>query len=282
MHDLTGKIEPVHKQALNIISRSAGAEGVDWFLTGAMARDWILTCVHDIDTIRATRDADIAVALSSWDQFERLRQRIIASGHFQPEEGKIHRLRHSSLNGFHIDLVPYGPLGGGRAEIAWPPTRDVVLNVIGFEEVFRAAITVLADVELPVRVSSPPGLMLLKIFAWEDRRYEGDKDARDIRLLFDTYRVVAGERLWDEGAMALEDFQADLASARLLGRDVAAILTEVSRQRITSIVDRELARESAGGLVGDLLQRSFNGAYGEQDFGKMRSLVRSFRNGLDD
>lgn len=133
MHDLTEKIDPVHRRAFRIISTSASKEGVDWFLAGALARDWILTEIYNIDTLRATFDADLALALPDWDTFYRLRQLILDSGEFLPDKhGRNHRLDHSIVRGFHLDLIPYGPLAGEEAKIAWPPTHDTVMNVIGF------------------------------------------------------------------------------------------------------------------------------------------------------
>ena len=168
--DLTAKIEPIHRQALRTVAHAAAAVGIEWFLTGAMARDWIFELIPDIDPKRkpqrATKDADIGIAISGWDEFERIHSWLIDSGEFSADRAP-HRLKHCQLQGFHIDLVPFGRLCGEKAEIAWPPNQDVVMNVIGFDEAFRAAITVLADTNLPVKLASPAGLMLMKIFAWD-------------------------------------------------------------------------------------------------------------------
>jgi predicted nucleotidyltransferase len=152
--DLTTKIDRVHQRALGTIDRAAAAVNADWFLTGAMARDWVFKLIHGIDTLRATRDADVGIALAGWDEFERVRTFILNEGEFDADRTQ-HRLNHRQLPGFHIDLVPFGRVGGANAEIRWPPTQDIVMNVIGFEEAFKAAITVLADVDLPVKVASP-------------------------------------------------------------------------------------------------------------------------------
>ena len=74
--DLTVQLEPVHQQALRTVARAAAAVGADWFLTGAMARDWVFTLIHGIDTQRATRDADIGIALADWDEYEQIRTRM--------------------------------------------------------------------------------------------------------------------------------------------------------------------------------------------------------------
>lgn len=131
--NLTAQLEPVHRQALRTVASAAATVGADWFLTGAMARDWVFTLIHGIDTHRATRDADIGIALAGWEEYEQIRTHIIAAGEFTPDSSP-HRLNHRHLRGFHLDLVPFGRLGGDIAEIAWPPKQDVVMNVMGFED----------------------------------------------------------------------------------------------------------------------------------------------------
>lgn len=283
--DLTAKIEPVHKRALATVGRAAAVINADWFLTGAMARDWVFTLINGIDTLRATRDADIGIALTGWKEFEMVRAHVLAEGEFEPDQN-LHRLNHRHIRGFHLDLVPFGPIGGLSAEIAWPPKQDTKMNVIGFEEAFNAAITVLADIDLPVKVASPAGLMLMKLFAWEDRKHlqPTGKDAQDIRLLLTRYEDVAGRDLFEiPGLMEAEDYDANLAAARLLGRDVADLLTPASSAALFPILDREIGAQSASILIEQLLRGGrLAGIFREEDFQKTRALLISFREGLGD
>lgn len=280
--DLTARVEPVHRQALRTVARAAATVEVDWFLVGAMARDWVFTLIHGIDTHRATRDADIGMALAGWGEFERIRAGIIDAGDFVADRAP-HRLNHRQVQGFHIDLVPFGRVGGDQAEIAWPPTQDVVMNVIGFAEAFKSAITVRADIDLPVKLASAAGQMLLKVFAWEDRKHrQPGKDAQDLRLFLTRYEHVAGRGLHDvAGLMAAEDYDADLAAARLLGQDVAVILSPSSRGALLSILDRELSADMGSLLVEQLVRGTAMAGIGAaRDFRKMRSLLQSFRAGI--
>ena len=284
--DLTTKIvEPVHQRALRMVARIAATVGVDWFLMGAMARDWVFTHIHGIDTQRATKDADIGIALKSWEEFEQIRNGLLAEGEFA-QDRIPHRLNHCQLQGFHIDLVPFGALAGDKAEIAWPPKCYEVMNVIGFDEAFRAALTVIVDTDLPVKVASPIGLMLLKLFAWEDRKRESaqDKDARDIRLLLTHYEVMAGRTRWDvTGLMEAEDFHDDRAVARLLGSDVAQIASPETKAALMTILDRELPGDEIGLLVQQMTRNGSALTYFEEGaFETMRRLLESFRAGLRD
>jgi len=280
--DLTARIEPAHRRALRTIADAAVQVGIEWFLTGAMARDWVFTKIHGIDTLRATRDADIGIALTGWDEFERLRKVITDTGSFRAGRSP-HRLDSNEIQGFHIDLVPFGQLGGAAAEIAWPPDQDIVMNVIGFEEAFGASLTVLADRDLPVRLASPAGQMLMKLFAWEDRKHlQPGKDAMDIRLLLLHYEKVAGQDLYAvAGLMEAEGFDANRAAARLLGRDVAIIVKPSTKDALARILDRELD-DGSHQLLLEQLETGVGGRalHGEGLYEKHHALLSSFRSGL--
>lgn len=280
--DLTTKVEPVHQEALRAVADAAATVGSDWFLTGATARDWIFTLIHGIETIRATRDADIGIALAGWGEFEKIRDEIIASGLFKPGRTP-HQLIHGRVQGFHIDLVPFGQLGGAEKEIAWPPDQDIVMNVIGFEEAYASSIIVLAASDLPVKVASPPGLMLLKIFAWEDRKLtQPGKDAMDIRLLLNNYAKIAGRDLWEiEGLMEAESFDADLAAAHLLGLDVARIASSDTRQALIAILERELHSDNGGLLQYQIAAGTEKRRIDvDRDVEKYQMLLEGFKRGV--
>lgn len=132
--DLTAKVEPAHARALRVVADAAAQVGVDWFLVGALARDWLLQALYGVPTQRATTDANIAIALPDWQAFESVKLGIVNSGEFLAHSRVAHRLDHVRLQGFYLDLVPFGAIAGTHATIAWPPAHAVVMNVIGSQE----------------------------------------------------------------------------------------------------------------------------------------------------
>ncbi len=157
------------------------------------------------------------------------------------------------------------------------------MNVIGFDEAFNAAITVLADSNISVKVASVPGLMLMKLFAWEDRKYlQPGKDAIDINLMLSNYEKVAGRDLWDvAGLMEAEEFNPDRAAARLLGQDVAKIVSLSTHGALGRILDRELNSNSEQLLLEQMQAGKFiRGIRQEDAFETKRDLLASFRAGL--
>jgi predicted nucleotidyltransferase len=288
--NLKSKIDPVHARAFQAVAHAAMRAQVDWLLVGAMARDWLLEMMYGIETRRQTKDADIAIAIPDWPTFEALKQQIVASGEFLPNSRVVHRLDHASLMGFHLDLVPFGAVADEYASIAWPPKHEIVMNVIGYADALAAAIAIRVSDDLEIKVASLPGLALLKYFAWQDRHRESSKDAWDLRLLLRSYETAGnGERIHDEGVLEAEDFDAERASCRLLGRDVARIALAPTLKRLIALLDRELQTLPPRGLIEEIAYVRPDGISqvgSEADaaavFEKATGWVASFRAGLQD
>jgi predicted nucleotidyltransferase len=289
---LSLKIEPVQRAALRAVEAAARADGADWFVAGATARDWLLQDIHGIETLRATRDVDFGIAVRDWDAFRQIKEAIAAGGEFLADPRAGQRLNHLHVRGFHIDLVPFGPLESAEGEITWPPDRAIAMNVTGFEEAFDAALALDIGDGFAVRVASLPGQALMKFFAWRDRRHETmHKDAWDLRLLLTRYESAGNaERIFDEGVMQVEDFDAARAAARLLGRDVAGLLRQRSRSAsaLLQLLDAELESPESSALVEQIARVNAAGLLGQGDIdGGQRAaeavrLLSCFRAGLED
>jgi predicted nucleotidyltransferase len=189
----------------------------------------MLVNVYGLRPGRATRDIDFGIAVESWDEFQGLKERMIATGEFAGDSKAQQRLVYTDrADGFSIpvDLIPFRGVASADKMIAWPPGRDVVLNVAGFEEAWASSLPVEVEDGFTVRVASVPGLTLLKLIAWADRGVQNNKDAADLYRLLATYSEAGNfDRLYDQESALLEavEFDLELAGAELLGRDVARI-----------------------------------------------------------
>lgn len=189
----------------------------------------MLVNVYGLRPGRATRDIDFGIAVESWEQFQGLKERMIATGEFAGDSKTLQRLVYTDrADGFSIpvDLIPFRGVASANQMIAWPPARDVVLNVAGFEEAWASSLPVEVEDGFTVRVASVPGLALLKLIAWADRGVQNNKDAADLYRLLTTYSDAGNfDRLYDQELALLEavEFDLELAAAELLGRDVARI-----------------------------------------------------------
>src|SRR5690242_8597880 len=86
-----------------------------------------------------------------------------------------------------VDFIPFGGVATISETIEWPPAGDFVLNVAGFEDALRASLWIEVEPGLTIRVASLPGLAVLKLLAWIDRRWSNRKDATDLYTLMTTY-----------------------------------------------------------------------------------------------
>jgi predicted nucleotidyltransferase len=214
--------------------------------------------VHGLRPGRATRDIDFGIAVESWAQFELLKEGLLATNDFSASRAQQRLTFTESNEGISIpvDLIPFRGVASADGTIAWPPGRDIVMNVAGFEEALTSSVLIEIEANLTVHVASVAGLTLLKLAAWVDRGRESNKDAADLYRLLTSYADAGNtDRLYDTELDLLEaaGFDMRLAGAELLGRDVAAICDARALRQVQSVLALENNRER---LVIDMVRTS--------------------------
>jgi len=233
------------------LRQAADALDSQILLMGAAARDLMLLHAYAIETRRKTEDVDFAVMVKSWDAFATLRQALIDSEGFVARPGPAtHRLRHKPTS-LPLDIVPFGGIERADRTIAWPPFQDEVFDCFGVAEVLRASMEVLLPESVTVKVPSIPGLALLKITAWRDRKHTAPgRDAGDLALFMRHYMDCGNfERAAKEHADLFEedDYDHEATSAQLLGRDMSNLLGCNAIEKILQILVAEA--DQAGPLL---------------------------------
>lgn len=219
-------IEPAIVAVLRAVHAAAQAQQLEFFVAGALARDIWLDYIYRVPVARLTRDIDIGIHVSSWSEFEALRERLIADAGFVPDAHRMHRLRLPPSD-VPLDIVPFGGVEDRERRIAWPPDGATVMSLLGFAEAFRAAPLLEFAPRLPVRVTSLAGLAALKLLSWAERGRETDRDAVDFWLILRNYGDPCHrERLLleEDEVLAAEGYDVSRAGARLLGADMGWVL----------------------------------------------------------
>ncbi len=242
MIDLRDSTEPdvlLAARVLAHIDAAAREAGVEYLLVGATARTILSIGLVGRPPERATRDIDIAAAMGSWADFERLAEKLDRRG------GSVHSFL---VEGVEVDVVPYGGIEGEDRTILWPD--DHRMNVRGLREAVASAETVLLPGGLVIRVPSIPALALLKLLTWWERRAETTRDAVDLGTMIGWYS--SGEyfdRLYDDelDVLARYGFDPARAGACMLGSQMPGLLDEAGVAALLRIVgDEDVLARLAG------------------------------------
>jgi len=237
LNDLSGKIDPSSLKVLLEINKYAIKLNLDYFIIGATARDILLEHSHDIKSTRMTKDIDIAVCVTNWEEYKALIDELMATGRFAKHAQK----QRYDYDGTSIDIIPFGDISGPDNKISWPPYHDPIMSTVGFIDIYKNAKIYRFNNKpvLDIKVPSIPGLAMLKILSWNDAYPGREKDAEDLLFIMREYqRAGIEDRLYGQETSLLEeeDFDIELAGIRLLGRDMARISSTATVKAIKEIL----------------------------------------------
>lgn len=227
-----GFFDPIVRVVDQMLEHAPVLEPDRVMLVGAWCRDTLHAALgHDFET-RATRDVDIALALSGWDVYEQLARLFPAAS----DTGLAFRIAEMVA-----DLIPFGELEDPVGEVH-PPKGDDTISVWAFTEIFDRARPLSLTPSLAIRCPTVPGLRrreagrLAGSTAWGE-----PKDANDIALTVHWYAESSEvqDRLYEspQGSDMLlaEEVDVPRAAARLLGADVADL---IGPDRLAELLER--------------------------------------------
>jgi len=278
--DISGKIDHLTVEILGVFSNVAESMKIPFFVVGATARDVILEYVYEIPPRRATVDLDLGVFLEDWDQYHRLTHELVDKWQFT--EGRVlHRFSYKGK--FPIDIIPFGGICEQYGTISWPPDHETIMSTLGFQESYERAILVRLRSQplLEIKFASPCGLAAMKIISWNDRKAERVRDALDLKLIIDKYidagnldRVLDGEEM---DLLETDDFE--YVGARLLGRDLAKLLNQQTKDRILEILERETGEQERYRLVEAMMG---SGGFLRNNYEENLRLLVALKGGLQE
>jgi len=252
---LSKKIDSIILELFDVIAIVTEPIGIPFFVVGATARDIIFSYGYGIETTRATEDIDFAVQVENWEQYEKLKEGLMATGYFRPSAKQ--RLIYKESR--RIDVIPFGSISDPNHFFTWPPENDIEMNTLGFRESYKHSLTVRLrkDPVLDIQFASLAGLALMKIISWNDRQSERSRDAQDLGFIMRNYLYAGNDdRLFDEAIDIFDKlvekgggFDYERAGARLLGRDMAAIAIPDTKRKVIEILDQEIAEKGRYNLV---------------------------------
>lgn len=221
--------------ALRDLQATASALGHRVVLIGASAREVTFDRVLSDRTYRATRDADAAVRVTHWGEFELLATALTEAGAFRRLERNGLKFVHR--NGTEIDLVPFGGIADTdeRATLRWPADPTRTMSLAGFSTLdAHARNTDLGGVVLPV--VDLCHLVALKLFPFAERRTQTLKDLEDLAFILEHATDALHDRVFaDLDGDELLELPYAAYGPRLLGRDLGERFGAPDRERLASI-----------------------------------------------
>ena len=257
--------DPLLKPILVSLSNYFSSVDVDFYVIGATARDIVLN-FHGEKSGRATRDLDIAIAISNWEEFETIEQGIVNIKGFKKDSNQKQRFYYQ--DNFELDIVPFGDIMKEGDKVFWPPDEQVAMSVLGFKEVAKATDKFQIDNGVEIEVASLVGVFILKLVAWQDRNNQTNKDADDIAFIISNYFNINQERAIAEYSEIMfedDDFSFEKAGALLIGIDVALLLgnSDYIINKLIKIVEIEIDKLEESVLINQIIETNSNFNYEE-------------------
>lgn len=276
--NISNSIPDNYLQIFDTLAQVSAEHDARFVIIGATARDLILQYGFGISTPRITMDIDVAIYMHSWDIFDAFKNQLMATKQFRQAK-EVYRLVHE--NGIPIDIVPFGNIEAGAHHISWPPTHEIIMSVLGFEDAYLYASSVRIS-NMPIidiRVANLTSLVALKIIAWNSRYPLSQKDALDVAFISRVYLDAGNQNRFAEehSDMLTEDFDYLHASARLLGRDMTNVLSFETKAQVIQILDQEIKEQNRYKLVEDMTQE-----YYREQFDVNLILLKKIQLGLND
>lgn len=278
---ISGKIDPEKIKVLSKIKVVAADLGIPFFVVGAFAREVIFEHIHQIHSPRMTEDIDIGVEVANWEEFQRLKT-ILIDRKILAQTKTSHRFvdKESSMI---VDILPFGGITGESKKIVWPPDHDMVMSMLGFEEAYRSALSVRLSIKpvLDILIPSAPALAILKLISWNDAYPTRERDAQDLLFILENYDATGIEtQLYDTHVPLLteEEYDTRLASARLLGRDIAHLCENDTVNVLTAILIKETDENQGLRLLTQMVKgTSFQGVKFEAALQLLKKLLQGIQ-----
>ncbi|MBS0287732.1 MAG: nucleotidyl transferase AbiEii/AbiGii toxin family protein [Proteobacteria bacterium] len=253
--NISNKIDETTLHMYELVNNVATAHDIPFFIIGASARDLILLYGYGLKNQRITKDIDIAIQVSTWQEFDKLKHAFIQTGRFKSTSTN-HRLVNTDYN-LPLDIIPFGEIEEKNHKITWPSGHENKMTVIGFKEAFKNSLLIRLrmDPELDIPVVSLQFMVVLKLVAWSERSPQGKKDGIDLAYIIKNY-LNAGNKeqiLSGEHSDLLDDnFDFEISGARLLGRHISEVISLEAKKFLINLLTYEIENNNQNKLCEDM------------------------------
>lgn len=195
---------------------------IDFYLLGALARDvWFK---QQQIAASGTKDVDFAVFINETQQFSNLKTALIeVCGYTQSKNNQFVLI---APNGFTIDVLPFGAIEIEDG-VAVEGERLAKIKVTGFKEVYLTAVRpVFIFDDQETKVATLPGIVLLKLIAFDDRPEQRYNDPIDCISIIKNYFAIESDLIYNEhnDLFGEPNRELETIAARVIGREMRSLL----------------------------------------------------------
>ena len=213
---------PTITEMLSALERGFNKFGIDFYLVGAVARDVWMSGINKIAPRRTTGDIDFAVLINDKGIYEALKTFLVETEGFHPFKGNPLVLIWKDKT--IVDLLPFGAIEDEN--IVTSDLGLTKINLQGFAEVYEEGLPLL-DLEgiHQFKFCSLPGIVLLKMIAYDDRPEIRRDDIKDISDILNHFFNMYDNEIWDNHSDLFDEEEVDLKliAARVMGREMNKI-----------------------------------------------------------
>lgn len=216
-------------EILNAVIPSLKNLEVEYFVVGAFARDVeLLAKGYDDPPSRKTKDLDLAVMLSDEKEFNDLKIALSKLDGFEIHTTEPIKLIYK--NSYELDLLPFGEIVNEKGLVELKAKKTFTLDMPGFAEVYPSTNSITTDQGFELKVCSLPGVVLLKLIAWEDRNHR-TKDIQDIEYIIRNLYLLEIEEIASTNGDLLDLLENEInytesVTARYIGRVIGTMLKD--------------------------------------------------------
>lgn len=238
--------------------------GIDFYIVGAIAKNIWMDKIHKVTLSRATKDFDMAILVPNKEVFENLKQHIIKEYPFVVSQSNAFSLIWKEK--YVVDLLPFGDIENEEAKVIINGSGFTSINVPGFYEIY---LNDLQSIQLEnttvFKITSLIGIVILKLFAWNDRPESRGKDITDIGDVLHHYFEMHDTFIYEQYAHLFNEYD-DLRqlAAVVIGKEIKRVLRDniLLTQKIISIIQDDIQKD-ADSLLGIKLAKYFDNTIDE-------------------
>jgi predicted nucleotidyltransferase len=216
--------QPEITAMLSALERGFKIFGIDFYLVGAVARDVWMRGINKIAPRRTTGDIDFAVLINDKGTYEALKEYLVNTEGFHPYKGNSFVLIWKDKT--EVDLLPFGAIENEDRRVIADGLGLTNISLQGFTEVYEEGLPELdLEGEHQFKFCTLPGIVLLKMIAWDDRPEQRRDDIKDISDILNHFFNMYDNEIWENhhDLFGKDDTDLKYIAARVMEREMGKI-----------------------------------------------------------